>query len=123
LSPESDRRAKVGERQQLFYALADPTRREILRLLAANGEMSATDVYGNFSMSHPAVSQHLGVLRHAELVNVEKDAQKHIYSLNPEGLRELESWVSQFRKLWGQRFEKLDEVLEQEKRKKRKEGK
>lgn len=84
--------------------------------------MTATAVYGNFTMSHPAVSQHLGVLREAELVRVEKSAQRHIYSLNPEGIRELESWVTRFREQWGKRFEELDRVLEEEKRKGKKEG-
>jgi DNA-binding transcriptional ArsR family regulator len=110
------------ERKQLFYALADPTRRQILELLAANGEMSATAVYGNFTMSHPAVSQHLGVLRQAELVRVEKSAQRHIYSVNPEGIRELENWVTRFTGLWDERFENLDQVLEKEKRRGKKAG-
>ena len=116
------RTQNAGARQQLFYALADPTRRQILELLAANGEMSATAVYGNFTMSHPAVSQHLGVLRQAELVRVEKSAQRHIYSINPEGVRELESWVARFRELWDRRFEKLDQVREKEKQRGTKAG-
>ncbi len=111
---------RFAGRQRLFYALADPTRREILELLVANGKMSATELYENFSTSHPAVSQHLGVLRQADLVRLEKFAQKHIYSLNLNGISELDRWVDQFRDLWDQRFGELDRVLEKEKRKDRK---
>lgn len=107
------------QQQQLFYALADPTRRNIVELLATNGEMSATDIYQNFTMSHPAVSQHLKVLREADLVHLEKRAQRHIYDLNPEAMRELSKWVEQMTELWDDQFDRLDKVLEQEKEKQR----
>ncbi len=105
------------QRQQLFYALADPTRRNIVELLATNGEMTATSICSNFTVSHPAVSQHLKVLREAELVRLEKNAQRRIYSLNLIAMDELEEWVMQMKDLWDERFDKLDEVLEAEKRK------
>jgi DNA-binding transcriptional ArsR family regulator len=104
------------KKQRLFYALADPTRRSILEILASKGQMSATEVYGNFSASQPAISQHLKVLREADLVNVEKQAQKHIYRLNPEKVRDLEMWARQTLRLWEDRFEELDRVLELEKK-------
>lgn len=104
-------------RQQLFDALADRTRRTIVELLATNGQMSATDIYQNFEMSHPAVSQHLRVLREAELVHIEKSAQRHLYSLNPTTMRSLEDWVRRATDLWDQRFDQLEKVLEEEKRK------
>jgi DNA-binding transcriptional ArsR family regulator len=106
----------------MFEALVDPNRRMIMELLASNGQMSATEIYGNFTVSHPAVSQHLRVLREAELVRLEKDAQRHIYSLNPGGMRELEGWLEQLTEVWSQRFEQLDKVLQAEKRKKAKGG-
>ena len=99
----------------MFYALADPTRRNIVELLATNGQMTATDICNNFTMSHPAVSQHLRVLRGAELVRLEKSAQRHIYSLNHDAIRELEEWVKQMTQLWDERFGRLDEILEAEK--------
>lgn len=107
-------------RQQLFDALSDPTRRTIVELLATNGQMSATDIYRNFEMSHPAVSQHLRVLREAELVHIEKSAQRHLYSLNPKTMRSLEDWVRWATDLWDQRFDQLEKVLEEEKRKAKK---
>ena len=115
-------RARKTARQEIFYALSDPTRRNIIELLAANGQMSATEIYGNFTVSHPAVSQHLRVLREAELVRLQKDAQRHIYSLNPGGMNELEDWVKEMTEVWRRRFDRLDEVLLAEKRKRPKGG-
>lgn len=105
--------------QQIFHALADPRRRSILELLATNGQMSATEIYGKFDVSNPAVSQHLKILREAELVQVEKDAQKHLYSLNPQRMRDLEDWIRRTTSLWDERFDRLDSLLEGEKRKMR----
>jgi len=108
--------------QQLFYALADPTRRNIVELLANKGQMSATNIYENFTVSHPAVSQHLKVLREAEVVHLEKSAQRRIYSLNPDAMRELEGWVEKMTQLWDERFDRLDKILEVQKRKMLKRG-
>src|SRR5947199_10654689 len=65
----------------MFVALSDPTRRAILEVLAGSGELSATDIYEQFSVSPQAISQHLKVLREANLVVMEKHAQKHLYRL------------------------------------------
>jgi len=102
--------------QQLFSALADPTRRNIIELLATNGQMAATDIYDNFTVSHPAISQHLKVLREADLVRLEKSAQKRIYGLNPDTMHQIEDWIKRTTDHWDQRFEQLDKVLQAEKR-------
>jgi DNA-binding transcriptional ArsR family regulator len=102
----------------MFVALADPTRRNILELLANRGELSATAIYEQFSVSPQAVSQHLKVLREANLVEMEKRAQKHLYRLNPETLSQFEEWVKLIQEGWSERFEALDAVLESEKQKK-----
>ena len=102
--------------QRLFDALSDPTRRTIIDLLATQGQMTASDIYQSFQMTNPAVSQHLKILREAGLVKIEKDAQKHIYSLNPEKIRDLEDWVKRTLHLSEKRFERLDRVLEAEKK-------
>jgi len=101
--------------QQLFSALADPTRRSIIELVATNGQMSATEIYDNFNVSHPAISQHLKVLREAELVHTEKSAQKRIYSLNRDSMHQIEDWIKRTTKHWDQRFDELDKVLDAEK--------
>jgi DNA-binding transcriptional ArsR family regulator len=107
-----------------FTALAEPTRRSILEMLAANGNLSATDIYNKFKTSPPAISQHLKVLREAKLVRVEKRAQQRIYYINPEPMKELEKWVHRFAAQVEERYQRLDKVLEIEKQKlKKKENK
>jgi DNA-binding transcriptional ArsR family regulator len=101
----------------MFVALSDPTRRAILEILATRGELSATDIYERFSVSPQAVSQHLKVLREAQLVVMEKRAQKYLYRLNPQTLSQFEEWVQQTRQRWEERFEALDRVLEAVKQK------
>jgi DNA-binding transcriptional ArsR family regulator len=103
-------------RQRLFYALAEPRRRDIIELLASNGQLSATDISDNFAVSAPAISQHLRVLREANVVRVEKRAQQRIYRINPEAMSEIEGWVQQMTKKWNARFNVLDKILEGEKR-------
>ena len=99
----------------MFVALADPTRRTILELLASRGELPATAIYEHFPVSPQAVSQHLKVLREAQLVMMEKRAQQHIYRLNQETLSQFEAWVQHTRQRWEERFSALDAVLEREK--------
>ena len=96
----------------IFTALAEPTRRDILEMLAVGKELSATDIYQKFKASPPAISQHLKVLREAKLVSVERRAQQRIYHLNPEPMRQLEMWLKRFTQQWDERFDKLDAILE-----------
>jgi DNA-binding transcriptional ArsR family regulator len=103
----------------MFVALADPTRRNILELLANRGELSATAIYEQFSVSPQAVSQHLKVLREANLVEMEKRAQKHLYRINPQTLSQFEEWVNNMQRMWSERFDTLDTVLEMEKQRER----
>ena len=98
-------------------ALADPTRRHILELLANSGELAATAIYEQFPVSPQAVSQHLKVLREAHLVEMDKRAQKHVYRLNPQTLSQFEAWVQHMQQRWSERFDALDTVLEREKKK------
>ena len=102
-------------RMDIFYALADPTRRKILELLASRGQLSATEIYGCFSVSPPAISQHLKVLREANLVKMVKRAQQHIYQINPDKVLELEDWSQQLTQQWNKRLDALDELLKVEK--------
>jgi DNA-binding transcriptional ArsR family regulator len=100
----------------MFGALSDPTRRVIIELLASSGELSASEIYQRFSVSPQAISQHLKVLREAQVVVMEKRAQKHLYRLNQETLSQFEAWVQQARQRWEELFSALDTVLEHEKR-------
>src|SRR5947199_10456829 len=101
----------------MFVALADPTRRHIVELLATRGELAATAIYEQFSVSPQAVSQHLKVLRETHVVEREKRAQQRVYRLNPQTLSQFEAWVQQVQQKWSERFEALDQVLESEKKK------
>lgn len=111
-----------NSRMDKFTALADPTRRSILEMLAKQGEMSATEISDAFSVTPQAISQHLKVLREAELVQVEKRAQQRIYRINPNAMLELEDWATRLRQLWERRFDAFERVLRAEKTKEKNDG-
>jgi DNA-binding transcriptional ArsR family regulator len=96
-----------------FTALADPTRRHIVEMLAS-GETSFGELADKFEMSRPAVSQHLKVLRDAGIVTSRADAQRRIYSLTDDGLDELEAWLGKVREFWSQRLDTLERLLKEE---------
>jgi len=92
---------------QTLAALADPTRRELVALLA-HGELAAGELAGRFAVSRPAVSRHLRVLREAGLVRSRTEGKRRLYALDPRPLRELDDWLEPYRDLWAQRFDALD---------------
>lgn len=94
-----------------FAALADNTRREIVKLVARNGELTSTEISQNFRMSPPAISQHLKVLKEAEVLHMKKEAQKRIYSLNKSGINEMEDWLLDIKNLWNKRLDNLGKYL------------
>jgi DNA-binding transcriptional ArsR family regulator len=104
-----------------FAVLADPTRRQIIELLAERGQLTATEIYGQFAVSAPAISQHLQLLRGAGLVTMEKRGQQRLYRFNPAALGELETWVQKLTQHLEEQFTALDEVLAEEQRKPRNE--
>jgi DNA-binding transcriptional ArsR family regulator len=99
-----------------FSALADPTRRKIIEMLASQGPLSASQISDQFRISPPAISQHLKVLREAQLVRMEKRAQQRIYQINPAAVNELEDWAQQLVRRWNTRFDALDQLLAEEKK-------
>ncbi len=96
---------------ETFAALADPTRRQIVEMLAS-GELAAGDIARRFEMSAPAVSQHLKALKSAHLVRVRVDAQRRIYSLDPAGIETVESWLANIRRFWGPKLDALERELQ-----------
>ena len=88
-------------------AIADPTRRELLALLA-EGEIAAGDLADRFPVSRPAISRHLRVLREAGLVRSRTEGRRRLYALDPAPLRELDAWLEPYRDLWAQRLDALD---------------
>lgn len=100
-----------------FSALADPNRRFILEMLARSGPLSATEICHKFQVTPSAISQHLKILREANLVTMEKRAQQRLYRINPQAVVELRQWVNLLAQQWEERFEALDQLLEAEKKK------
>ena len=96
-----------------FAALADPTRRSIVEMLGER-PLSAGEVGAAFSASAPAISQHLKVLREADVLRMEKRAQQRIYRLNPQAMQEVQSWAAHMAQLWQRRFDALDALLQAE---------
>ncbi len=98
---------------QSLAAIADPTRRRIVELLAVR-ERTAGELVQEFDMSAPAISQHLNVLREAGLVTTRAEGQSRIQSLNPEGFDEVEAWLQKTRSVWSRRLDALERELRAE---------
>lgn len=95
-----------------FAAVADPTRRGMLELLRRR-EHAAGEVVAAFpSVSQPAVSKHLRVLREAGLVNVRREEQRRLYSIRPEGFSELDAWIARYRPFWTDKLDALERHLD-----------
>ncbi len=97
-------------RRDIFQAIADPTRRAIIALLALQA-MTPNALAENFHTTRQAVSKHLRVLTECDLVKQEQHGREIHYSLQLERLKEVDHWLSQYRQLWETRFTQLDEVL------------
>ncbi len=93
-----------------FTALAEPTRRRIVEMLGG-GALAAGEITARFSLSAPAISQHLKVLKQAGLVRVEVSGQRRIYRLDPAGFDEFDAWVRKVRGYWGPRLDDLEREL------------
>ena len=102
---------------QTFEALADPTRRRMVELLARR-ERTAGDIGERFAISQPGVSKHLRVLREAGLVRVREDGRRRVYSLDPAPLKELEAWLARTRRFWTGRLDALERELERNRKRK-----
>lgn len=91
-------------------AIADPTRRRIVELLAAR-DRSAGELVEAFDLSAPAISQHLNVLRDAGLITTRTEGQSRIQSLNPAGFDDLDAWLHKTRSIWSRRLDALEREL------------
>ena len=97
----------------VFTAIADPTRRAILDLLR-QGEQPVKQIAQPFSMSLPAVSQHLSVLCEAGLVIQRKEGRQRFYRLNPEPLKQVSDWVNHYEQFWQEKLDVLGDYLEED---------
>jgi DNA-binding transcriptional ArsR family regulator len=101
----------------IFFALSDPRRREIVRLVAERGQLSAGEICREFDISAQAISQHLRILKECGLLQVERSAQRRIYRMNTGPILELDRWARETTRLWDERLGALDRVLDLEKKK------
>lgn len=98
-------------RRDVFQAIADPTRRAILSLLAV-GAMTPNAIAAEFESSRQAISKHIQILTECELLKQEQSGREIYYYLNYNKMKEVDRFMEQFRKLWNKRFNQLDSVLE-----------
>ena len=105
-------------RRDVFQAIADPTRRAIIVLLAAQA-MTPNALAEHFDITRQAVSKHLGILAECDLVRPEQAGREIYYSLKPEKMKEIDKWLAQFRRMWETRFSQLDLVLSTTKKRKK----
>ena len=97
-------------KQDIFQAIADPTRRAILTLIAVHA-LTPNAMAEKFDMSRQAVSKHIKVLQECELIKPEPSGREIYYHLNPRKMQEFDDWLAQFRKSWEAQFNQLDELL------------
>jgi DNA-binding transcriptional ArsR family regulator len=96
---------------ELFSTLADPTRRALFERLSREGELTVRVLTEHSGVSQPAVSKHLGVLKHAGLVRDRRNGRQTHYSARPQGLAPLIDWMSLYGAFWGERFDRLESLL------------
>lgn len=99
-------------RRDVFQAIADPTRRAILTLIATQA-MTPNALAEHFETTRQAVSKHIKILTECELVKQEQQGREIYYTLESEKMKEIDKWLEQFRKIWETKFNQLDEVLKQ----------
>ncbi|RYD74695.1 MAG: ArsR family transcriptional regulator [Sphingobacteriales bacterium] len=105
-------------RRDVFQAIADPTRRSILLLLATSQSMTAGAIASNFDTARPTVSKHLQILTECELLKQDQNGREIHYHLNPQKMKEIAEFIEPFRQMWDERFNKLENIMQKYKTKK-----
>ena len=113
--------ARAATTTDAFNAVAEPRRRQILDALAG-GERPVNELVELLGVPQPQVSKHLRMLREVQAVDVRDDGRRRLYRLNGVALKPIHDWVSNYERLWTDRFEELDRVLEDLKRKEQGDG-
>jgi DNA-binding transcriptional ArsR family regulator len=103
----------------VFTAIADPTRRALLRRLADDGPRNVSELLAPFSISQPAVSKHLRILREAGLVRSRSQGRVRLYEIEATQLQQVHDWVTHFERFWDQKLDALGAYLDRQKQKKR----
>lgn len=107
----------MKSRRDVFQAIADPTRRAILTLLAVQA-LTPGAVADNFKSSRQTISKHIQILAECELVKQEQNGREIYYHLNPKKMKEIADFIEPFRKMWDDRFNKLEDIMKKYKSKK-----
>nr|WP_127019891.1 metalloregulator ArsR/SmtB family transcription factor [Allomuricauda beolgyonensis] len=97
-------------RRDIFQAIADPTRRAIIALIAVQS-MTPNAIAENFNTSRQSISKHLRILSECELINQEQQGREIYYSLKIEKMKEIDDWLEQYRNIWETRFNQLENIL------------
>jgi DNA-binding transcriptional ArsR family regulator len=108
--------ARAATTADAFNAVAEPRRRQILDTLA-DGELPVNDLVRLLGLTQPQVSKHLKVLREVGLVDVRNEGRQRLYRLNGAALKPIHDWVKEYERTWSERFDRMDVVLEELKRK------
>lgn len=106
----------MEKRRDAFQAIADPTRRDILCLIA-DEPLNLNSIAENFEMSRPAISQHIKILDESGLIIIRQKGRQRFCHIRPKKIKEIDKWLEQFRELWQDRFNQLDSVLSTMKKK------
>lgn len=104
-------------RRDVFQAIADPTRRAILLLLASQS-LTAGSIAANFHTARPTVSKHLQILTECSLLKQEQNGREIYYHINAKKMKEIDNFIEPFRKMWDDRFNKLESIMKKQKSKK-----
>lgn len=108
-------------RRDVFQAIADPTRREIIDLIAYQ-PLNLNSIAENFDMSRPAISQHIKILTECGLIAIRKQGRERYCEARLQQLNEVSHWIERYRQLWAESFDKLDTILEEIQDKVKKKG-
>ena len=109
----------LQSRRDVFQAIADPTRREIINLIAFN-PLNLNSIAENFDVSRPAISQHIKILTECGLIVIKKQGRERYCETSLQQLGEVSNWIERYRKLWQEQFNALDDLLEEYKAKNKK---
>ncbi|MBX3445087.1 MAG: helix-turn-helix transcriptional regulator [Planctomyces sp.] len=101
-----------SDSHDIFHAIAEPRRRQIIDLLARNQPVAVGELVDRLQLPQPAVSKHLGVLRRAGIVSVAKQGQHRLYRLEPDNLKPLGDWVKTFERFWGHQLDRIQQRAE-----------
>lgn len=99
-----------------FHALAEPQRRKVVEILVHRGQLSASQICEEFDVTPQAISQHLRVLREANVLVMERRAQRRLYSFNPRSMHPIQAWTEQMARQWSGRLDRLGMALREEER-------